>query len=82
VIDGDTGLLFTPGDASDVAAKVRWAAGQPQAMQAMGENALAAFRERYAPEHSIARLKAVYERLAASATVQSAAGPLSGMVAS
>jgi glycosyltransferase involved in cell wall biosynthesis len=82
VIDGDTGLLFTPGDASDVAAKVRWAAGQPQAMQAMGENALMAFRERYAPEQSIVRLEAEYERLAGQATVNSAAGPLSGMVAS
>jgi hypothetical protein len=51
-------------------------------MQAMGENALMAFRERYAPEQSIVRLEAEYERLAGQATVNSAAGPLSGMVAS
>lgn len=48
--DGATGVLFNPGDATDLAAKLRWAAGHPDEMAAMGRNALREYEERYTPE--------------------------------
>lgn len=46
VEDGSTGLLFTPGDAGDLAAKLRWAETHPDRMLAMGQAA----RRRYEAE--------------------------------
>lgn len=37
--DGITGLLFTPGDADDLATKLLWAREHPDHMQAMGQAA-------------------------------------------
>ena len=60
VEDGSTGLHFTAGDASDLAAKVRWAAAHPEAMRAMGRKARQRYEDRYAPEANYRRLMEIY----------------------
>jgi glycosyltransferase involved in cell wall biosynthesis len=47
VQDGYTGLLFKPGDAQDLAAKVAWAQANPRAMREMGLNAYREYNTRY-----------------------------------
>jgi glycosyltransferase involved in cell wall biosynthesis len=61
VRDGETGLLFAPGDAADLAAKVRWATENAAAMRGMGEKALKLYRAEYSPEASIEKLVSLYE---------------------
>lgn len=41
--DGRTGLHFEPGNAEDLAVKVRWASDHPEEMQQMGINARAEY---------------------------------------
>ena len=60
VCDGETGLLCEPGDASDLAAKVRWAAAHPQAMRAMGLRAREEYERNYTAEANYGNLMAVY----------------------
>ena len=60
VRDGETGLLFTPGDAADLAAKVRWAASNPAAMRAMGAAARREYERRYTAETGLGLLTDVY----------------------
>jgi glycosyltransferase involved in cell wall biosynthesis len=60
VEDGQTGLHYTPGDASDLADKVRWAAGHPEEMRVMGEQARKRYEDRYAPEANYRRLMEIY----------------------
>src|SRR5690606_13863108 len=43
VRDGETGLLFEPGDAADLARKLQWADANPAAMRRMGEAARAEY---------------------------------------
>ncbi len=61
VEDGVIGLHFTPGDAQDLAAKVRWAADHPEEMRRMGANARRAYEEKYTPEANLRQLMAIYE---------------------
>ncbi len=61
VADGVTGLHFTPGDARDLAAKVRWAADHPEEMRHMGANARRDYEENYTPEVNFKLLMAIYE---------------------
>ena len=61
VEDGVTGLLFTPGDADDLAAKVRWAADHPDEMRRMGLNARKVYERKYTPEANYRRLITIYE---------------------
>lgn len=58
--DGETGLLFTPGDASELAAKVRWLLENPQQRQMLGANARRIFLEKYTAERNYAELMAIY----------------------
>lgn len=58
--EGHTGLLFTPGDADDLAAKIAWAEQHPDAMRAMGENARRAYEATYTPEINYRQLMAIY----------------------
>ena len=60
--EGQTGLLFEPGNPMDLAEKVRWAAQNPQEMRRMGEAARGEFTARYAPGPNLAHLLAIYER--------------------
>lgn len=61
VRDGETGLLFEPGDAADLAAKMRWAQAHPEIMAAMGQAARAEYEAKYTPEINYRQLMAIYE---------------------
>ncbi len=61
VVDGETGLLFNPGDASDLAAKLRWAEAHPADMLAMGRKARLLYEQRYSPEQNLRQLLGIYE---------------------
>lgn len=58
--DGVTGLLFTPGDAEDLATKMRWAASHAEEMRQMGEAAHRVYLEKYTPERNYRALMTVY----------------------
>lgn len=60
VDDGVTGLHFNPGDARDLAARVRWAVDHPAEMQQMGENARRRYEEKYSPDANFGQLRAIY----------------------
>lgn len=62
VDDGVTGLLFEPGDARDLAAKVAWAQAHPADMLAMGRRARAVYEQRYRPQVNMEALLAIYEQ--------------------
>lgn len=61
VEDGKTGLHFAPGDASDLAKKVRFAAANPQSMAAMGAHARKAYAKNYTADVNYVRLMEIYE---------------------
>lgn len=61
VEDGITGLLFTPGDADDLAAKAKWLLDHPLETQKLGENARRKFLENYTAERNYAELLGIYE---------------------
>lgn len=60
VRDGETGLLFRPGDAEDLAAKVRWAAANPEAMREMGLRARRTYERLYTPAANLPQIEALY----------------------
>lgn len=60
VEDGVTGLLFTPGDAGDLAAKLRWAAQHPAAVRAMGVAARQRYLLHYTPQANHRQLIDIY----------------------
>jgi len=60
IIDGQFGLLFTPGDALDLAAKIQWATDNPVAMAAMGVKARRRYEERYSQEVNYNELMRIY----------------------
>lgn len=61
ISNGHTGLLFTPGDVKDLAAKVRWAWGNPKMMAEMGQNARGEYEEKYTAQKNYEQLIAVYQ---------------------
>lgn len=61
--DGRTGLLFTPGDAADLAAKVTAAAAQPDLLRALGQEARACYEARYTPQVNLRSLMAIYDNV-------------------
>jgi glycosyltransferase involved in cell wall biosynthesis len=61
VQEGQTGLLFAPGDAQDLAAQVRWAWDHPDTMMTYGQQARREFEARYTPERNYEQLIAIYE---------------------
>lgn len=66
VTDTQTGLLFTPGDPADLAAKVRWAWDHPAEMEAMGKNARREYKARYTPAENYPKLMEIYRRAIAN----------------
>ncbi len=60
VEDGVTGLLVTPGDAADLAAKMHWAQTHPEAMAEMGQAARRRYETHYTAEKNYAMLMDVY----------------------
>ena len=61
VQDGVTGLLFEPGSATDLAAKIQWAHTHPDNMLRMGRNARAEYEAKYTPERNHQLLIEIYE---------------------
>jgi glycosyltransferase involved in cell wall biosynthesis len=68
VQDGSTGLLFTPGDADDLAEKIKWAVAHPDEMTAMGRKAREVYESRYTPEKNYRMLMEIYEEAIESVT--------------
>lgn len=60
VREGETGLLFTPGDAEDLADKMAWASNHPEEMQRMGESARKEYERLYTPERNYRLLMHIY----------------------
>lgn len=63
VRDGETGLLFEPGDPDELALRLRWALDYPEACQRMVSAASDLLRERHSPEVMVAAYRALYQRL-------------------
>jgi glycosyltransferase involved in cell wall biosynthesis len=62
VDDGRTGLLFRPGDAEDLAAKIRWAWEHPEAIGRMGQEARREYEAKYTATRNYEHLMAIYNR--------------------
>ena len=60
VEEGVTGLLFEPGNAADLANKMRWAQANPERMAAMGAAARARYEAHYTAERNYAQLIDIY----------------------
>lgn len=60
VEEGRTGLLFTPGDAADLARCLAWAEANPVAMAHMGRAAREVYEARYTPERNLRQLLDIY----------------------
>jgi len=60
VKEGQTGLLFDPGQASDLAAKLSWAEANPLEMLRMGRNARKEYENLYSPQKNYEILRDIY----------------------
>lgn len=60
VRDGETGLLFEPGNADDLADKLMWADAHPNDMAHMGETARREYEQNYTPQRNIEILLDIY----------------------
>jgi glycosyltransferase involved in cell wall biosynthesis len=63
VQDGVTGLLASPGDANDLADRLRWADDHRSEMRRMGSNARKAYETRYRGGMHLDALRQTYQRL-------------------
>jgi glycosyltransferase involved in cell wall biosynthesis len=61
VTDGNTGLLFEPGNATDLAEKMRWAQENPEAMANMGKQARLEYETKYTAARNYQQLIAIYQ---------------------
>ncbi|MGD0749794.1 MAG: glycosyltransferase family 4 protein [Anaerolineales bacterium] len=59
--DGETGLLFNPGDPVDLAEKVDWLWNHPEESARMGRNARKEYEAKYTPERNYQMLMEIYE---------------------
>lgn len=59
--EGQTGLLFEPGSARDLADKIAWAEANPEAMRRMGINARRVYEARFTPQENYRQLMAIYQ---------------------
>jgi glycosyltransferase involved in cell wall biosynthesis len=60
--NGETGLLFNPGDPVDLTSKVNWLWNHPQESARMGHNARRAYEEKYTPEQNYTMLMDIYQK--------------------
>jgi len=63
VRDGETGLLFEPGNPRDLADKMAWALAHPEQMALMGRNARAQYVAEFSAEVNYRRLMAIYDEV-------------------
>lgn len=61
VCDGETGLLFEPGNPQDLADKLAWALAHPEQMAAMGRNARAQYEAEFSAGVNYRRLMEIYD---------------------
>ena len=61
IVEGKTGGLFSPGDATDLARAVDWAFSHRYELEAMRYSARAEYESKYTAETNYRRLMAVYE---------------------
>ena len=61
VTDGITGLLFEPGNASDLSQKLLWAQQHPDQMAQMGRNARTLYEAKFTAEQNYRQLMVIYE---------------------
>jgi glycosyltransferase involved in cell wall biosynthesis len=66
VRDGQTGLLFEPGNADDLVAKAQWASSHPHEMRQMGAAARLEYESKYTASHNYEQLMAIYRDAIAS----------------
>ncbi len=60
VRDGETGLLFDPGNPYDLAAKMRWADENLDAIREMGRNARLEYEQKFTSQTNFAQLMHIY----------------------
>lgn len=63
VEDGKTGLLFEPGNAQDLASKIKWTLENESACVEMGKNARRVFEEKYTAENNYKMLMKIYHSI-------------------
>ena len=73
ISDGETGILFPPGDAGALAEAVAWAVAHPKDMTRMSQNARREYETKYTPEANYAQLIAIYEQTIREAIADSGA---------
>ncbi len=61
VLEGETGLLFEPGNAQDMAEKLAWALSHPEKMAVMGINARSKYEAEFTADKNYAALINIYE---------------------
>jgi glycosyltransferase involved in cell wall biosynthesis len=61
VDEGVSGLLFEPGNAADLAEKLKWARDNPAEMKSMGVRARAIYEAKFTASQNYAQLMAIYE---------------------
>ncbi len=67
VRDGETGLLFEPGNADDLTKKIAWAKANPEKMCEMGTRARQEYEAKYTPEINYNQLMTIYADAIAAA---------------
>ena len=60
--DGRTGILFEPGNAKDLASKVRWLFEHPEKAEEMGRNARTEYEVKYTAERNYEMLMDIYQQ--------------------
>jgi glycosyltransferase involved in cell wall biosynthesis len=68
VQEGVTGLLFSPGEPLDLAAKMSWAKSHPEKMLQMGSAARLEYEAKYTPERNLGMLMSIYKDAIADIT--------------
>ena len=63
MIHGNTGYLFRPHDAADLARALRWAFHNPDELCALGDAGRREFESKYHATHAYARLKTLYDQV-------------------
>jgi glycosyltransferase involved in cell wall biosynthesis len=71
VADGRTGILVRPGDADDLAKKVRWAWSHPEELRRMGAAARREYEAKYTGDRNYELLMSIYEQARAAARSKS-----------